>query len=266
MRDKGRAFADVLAEAQSLGYAEADPTFDVEGIDAAHKLTILSSIAYGIPLQFEHCYTEGISKVSPEDVQYAEELGYRIKHLGISRRTDKGIDLRVHPTLIPESRTIAKVDGVLNAVTVNGDAVGDTLYVGAGAGAGPTASAVVADIIDLARTMDAPASASVNHLAFDTIDDVRVLPIEQIETAYYLRIQVQDKLGVLASIATILSNAGINIEALIQKEPPMDNELAQIIILTHRVEERKMDEALEAVEGLDSTHGKVTRIRVEQLD
>ena len=237
MRDKGRAFDDVLAEAQALGYAEADPTFDVEGIDAAHKLTILSSIAYGIPLQFEHCYTEGISKVSPQDVEFAEELGYRIKHLGVSRRTDKGIDLRVHPTLIPESRTIAKVDGVLNAVTVNGDAVGDTLYVGAGAGAGPTASAVVADVIDLARTFDAPASASVNHLAFDTIDDVRVLPIEQIETAYYLRIQVQDRKGVLASIATILSNADINIEALIQKEPRMENDLAQIIILTHLIEE-----------------------------
>lgn len=266
MRDKGRAFDDVLAEAQALGYAEADPTFDVEGIDAAHKLTILSSIAYGIPLQFEHCYTEGISKVSPQDVEFAEELGYRIKHLGVSRRTDKGIDLRVHPTLIPESRTIAKVDGVLNAVTVNGDAVGDTLYVGAGAGAGPTASAVVADVIDLARTFDAPASASVNHLAFDTIDDVRVLPIEQIETAYYLRIQVQDRKGVLASIATILSNADINIEALIQKEPRMENDLAQIIILTHLIEESIMDKAIEAIEALDSTHGKVTRIRVEQLD
>ena len=184
----------------------------------------------------------------------------------MSRRTDKGIDLRVHPTLIPESRTIAKVDGVLNAVTVNGDAVGDTLYVGAGAGAGPTASAVVADVIDLARTFDAPASASVNHLAFDTIDDVRVLPIEQIETAYYLRIQVQDRKGVLASIATILSNADINIEALIQKEPRMENDLAQIIILTHLIEESIMDKSIEAIEALDSTHGKVTRIRVEQLD
>jgi len=266
MRDKGREFADVLAEAQALGYAEADPTFDVEGIDAAHKLTILSSIAYGIPLQFQHCYTEGISKIAPEDVEFAEELGYRIKHLGVSRRSDQGIDLRVHPTLIPESRPIAKVDGVLNAVMVNGDAVGDTLYVGAGAGAGPTASAVVADIIDLARTMDAPASASVNHLAFDTIDDVRVLPIEKIETAYYLRIQVQDKAGVLASIATILSEREINIEAIIQKEPRMENDLAQIILLTHRVVEEKMDEAIDAIEGLSSTQGKVTRIRVEHLD
>ena len=268
MRDKGRDFADVLAEAQALGYAEADPTFDVEGIDAAHKLTILASIAYGIPLQFEHCYTEGISKVAPEDVEYAEELGYRIKHLGISSRTEKGIDLRVHPTLIPEHHPIAKVDGVLNAVTVNGDAVGDTLYVGAGAGAGPTASAVVADIIDLARTLEAPASASVNHLAFDSesIDNLRVLPIEQVETAYYLRIQVQDRTGVLASIATTLSEHDINIEALIQKEPRMENDLAQIIILTHKVEEARMNAAIEAVESLDSTHGKITRIRVEHLD
>ncbi len=268
MRDKGRDFADVLAEAQALGYAEADPTFDVEGIDAAHKLTILSSIAYGIPLQFEHCYTEGISKIAPEDVEYAEELGYRIKHLGVSSRTEKGIDLRVHPTLIPENRPIAKVDGVLNAVTVNGDAVGDTLYVGAGAGAGPTASAVVADVIDLARTLEAPASTSVNHLAFDSdsIDNLRVLPIEQVETAYYLRIQVQDKTGVLASIATTLSQHDINIEALIQKEPRMENDLAQIIILTHKVEEARMNAAIEAVEKLDSTHGKITRIRVEHLD
>ena len=266
MRDKGRDFADVLAEAQALGYAEADPTFDVEGIDAAHKLTILASIAYGIPLQFQHCYTEGISKIAPEDVEYAEELGYRIKHLGISRRSEQGIDLRVHPTLIPEARPIANVDGVLNAVMVNGDAVGDTLYVGRGAGAGPTASAVVADIIDLARTMDAPASASVNHLAFDTIDDVRVLPIEKVETAYYLRIQVQDKAGVLASIATILSQKAINIEAIIQKEPRMDNDLAQIILLTHRVVEEQMDSAIAAIEALDSTQGRVTRIRVEQLD
>ena len=268
MRDKGRDFADVLAEAQALGYAEADPTFDVEGIDAAHKLTILASIAYGIPLQFEHCYTEGISKVAPEDVEYAEELGYRIKHLGVSSRTEKGIDLRVHPTLIPEHRPIAKVDGVLNAVTVNGDAVGDTLYVGAGAGAGPTASAVVADVIDLARTLEAPASASVNHLAFESesIDNLRVLPIEQVETAYYLRIQVQDRTGVLASIATTLSEHDINIEALIQKEPRMENDLAQIIILTHKVEEARMNAAIEAVENLDSTHGKITRIRVEHLD
>ncbi len=266
MRDKGRDFADVLKEAQELGYAEADPTFDVEGIDAAHKLTILASIAYGIPLQFERCYTEGISKITQEDVEYADELGYRIKHLGISRRGENGIDLRVHPTMIPVARPIAKVDGVLNAVMVNGDAVGDTLYVGAGAGAGPTASAVVADVIDLARTMDAPATAAVNHLAFDTIEKTYVLPIEFVETAYYLRIQVQDKTGVLASVATILSERGINIEAIIQKEPKAEDDVAQIIILTHRIIERDMNAAILAIESLPSTVGEVTRIRVEQLD
>ncbi|MCA6062213.1 homoserine dehydrogenase [Thalassolituus marinus] len=266
MRDKGRDFADVLAEAQALGYAEADPTFDVEGIDAAHKLTILSSIAYGIPLQFERCYTEGISKVTPEDVEYADELGYRIKHLGVSRRTERGIDLRVHPTMIPVGRPIATVDGVLNAVMVNGDAVGDTLYVGAGAGAEPTASAVVADIVDIARGYDAPAHASVNHLAFDKIEDVQVLPIEEIETAYYLRLQVEDKAGVLASVATILSERGINIEALIQKEPKSEETKAQIILLTHKVMEKQMNDAITAIEALSSTVGSVTRIRVEHLN
>ena len=266
MRDKGRDFADVLAEAQALGYAEADPTFDVEGIDAAHKLTILSSIAYGIPLQFARCYTEGISKITTDDVEYAEELGYRIKHLGVSRRTDKGIDLRVHPTMIPVARPIATVDGVLNAVMVNGDAVGDTLYVGAGAGAGPTASAVVADIIDLARTFDAPAEASVNHLAFNDIEDVAVLPMEEVETAYYLRIQAEDKTGVLAAVASILSERGINIEAIIQKEPKDGEALAQIILLTHVVVEKQMNEAIAAIEGLASTVGDVTRIRVEHLN
>ncbi|UXD88134.1 homoserine dehydrogenase [Thalassolituus hydrocarboniclasticus] len=266
MRDKGRDFADVLAEAQALGYAEADPTFDVEGIDAAHKLTILSSIAYGIPLQFARCYTEGISKVTPDDVEYAEELGYRIKHLGVSRRTEKGIDLRVHPTMIPVARPIATVDGVLNAVMVNGDAVGNTLYVGAGAGAGPTASAVVADIIDLARTFDAPAEASVNHLAFNDIEDVAVLPMEEVETAYYLRIQAEDKTGVLAAVASILSERGINIEAIIQKEPKDGEALAQIILLTHVVVEKQMNEAIAAIEALSSTVGDVTRIRVEHLN
>ncbi len=266
MRDKGRDFADVLAEAQALGYAEADPTFDVEGIDAAHKLTILSSIAYGIPLQFSRCYTEGISKVTPDDVEYAEELGYRIKHLGVSRRTEKGIDLRVHPTMIPVARPIATVDGVLNAVMVNGDAVGNTLYVGAGAGAGPTASAVVADIIDLARTFDAPAEASVNHLAFNDIEDVAVLPMEEVETAYYLRIQAEDKTGVLAAVASILSERGINIEAIIQKEPKDGEALAQIILLTHVVVEKQMNEAIAAIEALSSTVGNVTRIRVEHLN
>lgn len=265
MREKGRAFADVLAEAQALGYAEADPTFDVEGIDAAHKLTILSSIAYGIPLQFERCYTEGISRITTEDVEYAEELGYRIKHLGVSRRSEKGIDLRVHPTLIPESRPIAKVDGVLNAVTVNGDAVGDTLFVGAGAGAEPTASAVVADIIDLARGFDAPQSSQVKALAFDQQDDIQVLPIEEVETAYYLRIPVEDRAGVLAAVATILSKGNISIEALIQKEPKNNQKHTQIIILTHRVLEKDMNAAIAEIEALPTTIGQLTRIRVEHL-
>ena len=266
MRDKGRDFADVLAEAQALGYAEADPTFDVEGIDAAHKLTILSSIAYGIPLQFERCYTEGISRITPEDVEFATELGYRIKHLGVSRRTDKGIDLRVHPTMIPVARPIATVDGVLNAVMVNGDAVGNTLYVGAGAGASPTASAVVADIIDLARLIDAPAQASVNHLAFNDIQDEQVLPMDEVETRYYLRIPVEDRTGVLAGVATILSEKGINIEAIIQKEPKAGESLAQIILLTHTVVEKQMNAAIAAIEALPSTVGNITRIRVEHLN
>lgn len=265
MRDKGRDFNDVLKEAQELGYAEADPTFDVEGIDAAHKLTILASIAYGIPLQFERCFTEGISKITREDVEFAEELGYRIKHLGVSRKTEQGIDLRVHPTLIPESKPIAKVDGVLNAVTVNGNAVGDTLYVGAGAGAGPTASAVVADIVDLARSIEVEPTARVSHLAFNQIDDVSVLPIEEVETAYYLRIPVEDKTGVLASIASILSDGGINIEAIIQKEPKEGESLAQIILLTHRVQEKHMNAALASIDALVTTLGPATRIRVEQL-
>lgn len=266
MRNKGRQFADVLAEAQALGYAEADPTFDVEGIDAAHKLTLLSSIAYGIPLQFDRCYTEGISKITPQDVEYAEELGYRIKHLGISRRSDNGIDLRVHPTMIPVERPIATVDGVLNAVMVKGDAVGDTLYVGAGAGAEPTASAVVADIIDLVRSIDAPASTRVKALAFDDLEQVKVLPIEEITTAYYLRISVEDRAGVLASIATILSERGISIEALIQKEPKSQaTPHAQIILLTHLVQEKYINEAITAIESLDSTVGDITRIRVEYL-
>ena len=265
MRDKGRDFADVLKEAQELGYAEADPTFDVEGIDAAHKLTILSSIAYGIPLQFENCFCEGIGGITPEDVQYAEELGYRIKHLGVSSRSAKGIDLRVHPTLIPEKRSIAKIDGVLNAVMVNGDAVGDTLFSGPGAGAGPTASAVVADIIDLARSIDAPASSRVHHLGYKDVDDTKVLPIEEIETAYYLRIPALDKTGVLAKIATILSERGINIEALIQKEQAEGEEIVQVILLTHIIQEKIMNDAIAAIEALDETEGAVTRIRVEYL-
>lgn len=260
MRDKGRAFEDVLKEAQDLGYAEADPTFDVEGIDAAHKLTILSSIAYGIPLQFDNCFTEGISKITREDVEYAEELGYRIKHLGVSCRTEAGIDLRVHPTLIPESNMIAKVDGVMNAVAVNGDAVNDTLFCGPGAGAGPTASAVVADIIDIARGI------KVEPLSYNTLDDVKVLAIDEIETSYYLRMQANDKAGVLANVASILSNKGINIEAIIQKEPAAGETLVPVIMLTVKVKEKIMNQAISEIEALGDINGSITRIRVEHLN
>ncbi|WP_396587566.1 homoserine dehydrogenase [Bermanella sp. R86510] len=259
MGDKGRDFEDVLQEAQALGFAEADPTFDVEGIDAAHKLTILSSIAYGIPLQFENCFTEGISKITREDVEYAEELGYRIKHLGISARTEAGIDLRVHPTLIPLNNMIAKVDGVMNAVAVKGNAVHDTLFCGPGAGAGPTASAVVADIIDIAR------GVKVEALAFNQLEDIRVLPIEEVETGYYLRMQALDKAGVMARVATILSKHGINIEAIIQKEPAEGEILVPIIMLIHEVKEKVMDQAISEIEGYGDINGSVTKIRVEHL-
>ncbi|MAT65835.1 MAG: homoserine dehydrogenase, partial [Gammaproteobacteria bacterium] len=217
MRDKGREFADVLAEAQALGYAEADPTFDVEGIDAAHKLTILASIAFGVPLQFDKTYTEGISNITRDDVAYAGELGYRIKHLGFSRRTPKGIELRVHPTLIPERRLIANVDGVMNAVLVKGDAVGPTLYYGAGAGSEPTASAVVADIVDVTRVLTADPENRVPHLAFqpDALSDLPILPMDDVETAYYLRLCAADRPGVMADVARILGDGGISIEAVI---------------------------------------------------
>ena len=265
MREKGRDFADVLAEAQALGYAEADPTFDVEGIDAAHKLTILASIAFGIPLQFDKAYTEGISKITAEDVQYAEELGYRIKHLGISRRTENGIELRVHPTLIPEKMLLANVNGVMNAVMVDGDAVGQTLYYGAGAGAEPTASAVVADIVDVVRNLAAENEGRVPPLAFqqDELSSTPVLPMTETETSYYLRLHAVEKPGVLASITKILGDNGINIEAIIQKETAEYQ--VPVILLTQRVKEQTMNDAIAAIEALDDIIGQVTRIRVEQL-
>ncbi len=267
MRDKGRDFADVLAEAQALGYAEADPTFDIEGIDAAHKLTILASIAFGIPLQFDKVYTEGISHITRADVGYAGELGYRIKHLGYTRRSDKGIELRVHPTLIPERRLIANVDGVMNAVLVKADAVGPTLYYGAGAGSEPTASAVVADIIDVVRTLTADPENRVPHLAFQphSLVDVPILDVEDVETAYYLRMQAEDKPGVLAEVTRILGDGGISIEAILQKEPAAGAVEASIIMLTHVVQERQMNAAIRAIEALDSIHGNLTRIRLEHL-
>ena len=268
MRDRGREFADVLAEAQRLGYAEADPSFDVEGIDAAHKLTILSAIAFGIPLQFDRVYTEGITGITRSDVCYAEELGYRIKHLGIARRAGHGVELRVHPTLIPERRLIASVDGVMNAILVKGDAVGATMYYGAGAGAEPTASAVVADIVDVVRTLTADPTNRVPHLAFqpDQLSDVAILPMEEVETACYLRMQAKDELGVLADVTRILADLGISIEAMIQKEPAADAHEVSVILLAHRVLERNMNQAIARIEALDSINGKVMRIRVEHLN
>ena len=268
MRDKGRDFADVLKEAQDLGYAEADPTFDVEGIDAAHKLTILASLAFGIELQFEKAYTEGISKITREDVNYAEELGYRIKHLGITRKTEKGIELRVHPTLISEKRLIANVDGVMNAVLVQGDAVGPTLYYGAGAGAEPTASAVVADIIDTARTIDAPLHQKVPLLGFQTnaMRDTPIVSIDDVETAYYLRMEAEDHPGVLAEVSDTFAKNSISIEAVIQKEPATGESSVHLIMLTQKCVESNVNHAIKAVEGLASVQGEVVRIRMEHLD
>ncbi|MCK0716456.1 homoserine dehydrogenase [Chromohalobacter sarecensis] len=269
MRDEGRAFDDVLAEAQALGYAEADPTFDVEGIDAAHKLTILASIAFGVPLQFDRAYTEGISRVTAEDVEQADQLGYIIKHLGISKRTEKGLELRVHPTLIPKERLLASVHGVKNAIAVMGDAVGPTLYYGAGAGAEPTASAVVADLLDVARDITTEHHYRVPYLAFSGIDEadgsLPILPMEDIVTAYYLRLLAVDRPGVLARVATILSEQGISIEAIIQKEAT-EGELVPIILMTHRTREQYMNQAIRQLESLADIAGPVTRIRVESLD
>ncbi|HHZ88583.1 MAG TPA: homoserine dehydrogenase [Chromatiales bacterium] len=267
MGSGGRNFDDVLAEAQALGYAEADPTFDVEGIDAAHKLAILASISFGIPLQFDKVYTEGISKVSRADMTYAEELGYKIKHLGIARRTASGIELRVHPTLIPHRRLIANVDGVMNAVLVSADAVGPTLYYGAGAGADPTASAVVADIVDVVRTMTSDPENRVPHLAFqhEALTNLPILDMEQVETSYYLRLEADDKPGVLADVTGILGRAGISIEAIIQKQPDDGQDCVPIIMLTHKVLEKQMNEAITSIEALDGVRGSVTRIRMESL-
>ncbi|MDO9424317.1 MAG: homoserine dehydrogenase [Methylobacter sp.] len=267
MRDKGRDFADVLSEAQALGYAEADPTFDVEGIDAGHKLTILASIAFGIPLQFDKVYTEGITKITRDDVEYAEQLGYRIKHLGIARKTPEGIELRVHPTLIPERRLIANVDGVMNAVLVKGDAVGATLYYGAGAGAEPTASSVVADVIDVVRALTADPENRVPHLAFqaNALADIPVLPSELFRTSYYLRLNAEDKPGVLAEVTRILANHQISIEAISQKEPLKNETSIPIIILTQITLEKEMNAAIAEIEALKTVTGKVNRIRLETL-
>lgn len=267
MRDKGRDFADVLQEAQALGYAEADPTFDVEGIDAGHKLAILASIAFGIPLQFDKVYTEGITGITRADVEYAEELGYRIKHLGIARKINQGVELRVHPTLIPERRLIANVNGVMNAVLVKADAVGPTLYYGAGAGAEPTASAVIADIVDVVRVMATDPENHVPHLAFqaDAITDIPVLSPEEFTTAYYLRLNAEDKPGVLADVTRILASHQISIEALIQKEAEEDETTIPVIMLTQTTLEQEMNAAIAEIEALSTITGSVCRIRLETL-
>ena len=267
MRDKGRDFNDVIAEAQALGYAEADPTFDVEGIDAGHKLTILASIAFGMPLQFEKIYTEGITQITRADVEYAEQLGYRIKHLAIARKTLEGIELRVHPTLIPERRLIANVDAVMNAIVVKGDAAGPSLYYGAGAGAEPTASSVVADIIDVVRALTSDPENRVPHLAFqaDALVDIPVLSADNFKTAYYLRLSAEDKPGVLADVTKILADHQISIEALIQKQPLTGETVVPIILLTQITREQEMNAAIAKIEALQTVTGKVNRIRLETL-
>ncbi|MEZ7944118.1 MAG: homoserine dehydrogenase [Halioglobus sp.] len=268
MRDRGREFADVLAEAQALGYAEADPAFDVEGTDAAHKLVILASLAFGMPLQFDAVYTEGITELTTQDVGYALELGYIIKHLGIAKQTDEGVELRVHPTLIPDDLLLADVDGVKNAILVEGSAVGSTLYYGAGAGARPTASAVVADLIDLARDVGVGVSARLPALGVALADlrSLPIIPIEKVKTPWYLRMEVADKPGVLSRVASIFSEQGISIEALIQRAPGQGQTLVSLIVLTNKAPQDSVDIAVCEIEALETINGKVTRIRVEALD
>jgi homoserine dehydrogenase len=268
MRDKGLSFDDVLKEAQRLGYAEADPTFDIEGVDAAHKATLIASIAYGIPVQFDKAYIEGITKLEASDIKYAEQLGYRIKLLGIAKRREKGIELRVHPTLIPAKRLLANVEGAMNAVVVKGDAVGTTLYYGKGAGAEPTASAVIADLVDVTRLATADAAHRVPHLAFQPdamSENLPILPMSEIETGYYLRLRVEDKPGVLADITRILADQGISIDAMLQREPEEGEGETDIIILTHVCQESSADAAIAKIEGLAAQKGKVKRIRLEEL-
>lgn len=266
MTEKNRNFDEVLAEAQALGYAEADPTFDIEGIDAAHKLTILASIAFGIPLQFEKTYTEGISRITSQDIEFANQLGYAIKHLGIARRTKAGIELRVHPTLISRKQLLANVNGVMNAIMVQGDVVGPTLTYGAGAGALPTGSSVIADVIDVARALTADPTNRVPHLAFqaDSLSNVPILPVEEIECGFFLNMTIKDRAGVLANITQILSMNNISIESLIQRERE-GSELVPLVVMTHDVKERNMNAAIAAIEALPDVAGTVQRIRVENL-
>ncbi|MBV6448483.1 homoserine dehydrogenase [Nitrosomonas sp.] len=268
MRDKGLSFETVLAQAQKLGYAEADPTYDIEGIDAAHKITLMSAIAFGIPVQFSKVYIEGITKLTGDDIRYAEELGYRIKLLGITKRVEKGIELRVHPTLIPVRRLIANVEGVMNAIVVKGDAVGATLYYGAGAGAEPTASSVIADLVDVTRLHTADPMHRVPPLSFqpDLLSDTPVIPMDQVETSYYLRIQVVDKPGVMAEITRIVAEQNISISALLQKEASDESDQVSVIMLTHLTVEKNINAAISRIEALPVVAGKVFRLRIEELN
>jgi homoserine dehydrogenase len=267
MRDKGLSFDTVLKEAQRLGYAEADPTFDIEGVDAAHKITILAAIAFGIPMQFDKAHIEGISKLDATDIKYAEQLGYRIKLLGITKRTEEGVELRVHPTLIPSKRLIANVEGAMNAVLVHGDAVGATLYYGKGAGAEPTASAVIADLVDITRMHTADPENRVPHLAFqpNAMADLKILPMDDVITSYYLRMRIQDKPGVLADITRILADEQISIDAMIQKEPSEGEEQTDLIMLTHQTREKRVNAAIAKIEALSVVAGRVIKLRLEEL-
>lgn len=267
MRDKGLDFATVLKQAQALGYAEADPTFDIEGIDAAHKASIMASIAFGVPMQFDKAHVEGITKLEAIDIRYAEQLGYRIKLLGITKRTQKGIELRIHPTLIPAKRLIANVEGAMNAVLVQGDAVGATLYYGKGAGAEPTASSVIADLVDITRLATADPEHRVPYLAFqpNAMSDIGILPIEEVVTSYYLRMLVADQTGVLADVTRILADSAISIDAMLQKEPAEGEARTDIIILTHQTQEKNILAAITKIEALASVFGEVTKLRLEEL-
>jgi homoserine dehydrogenase len=268
MRDKGLAFADVLKQAQALGYAEADPTFDIEGVDAAHKATIMSAIAFGVPVQFDKAYVEGITRLEAQDIKYAEQLGYRIKLLGISKRTAAGIELRVHPCLVPTKRLIANVEGAMNAVMVQADAVGTTLYYGKGAGSEPTASAVIADLVDIARLHTADPHHRVPHLAFqpDAMSTLPILAMDQVVTSYYLRLRVADEAGVLAKVTGILATAGISIDAVLQREAGEGENQTDLIILTHDCQEAKMNQALAEMQQLSTVLAPITRIRKEELN
>jgi homoserine dehydrogenase len=271
MRSKGLDFADVLKEAQRLGYAEADPTFDIEGVDAGHKATIMSAIAFGVPVQFDKAYVEGITKLSAQDIRYAEQLGYRIKLLGIAKRRPEGIELRVHPSLVPSKRLIANVEGAMNAVVVQGDAVGTTLYYGKGAGSEPTASAVIADLVDVTRLHTADAAQRVPHLAFqpNAMSDLPILPMSEVVTSYYLRLRVADQAGVLAKVTGLLAEADISIDAVLQREADeVDNASASqtdLIILTHDCQEARMDAALTRMQALPTVLQTIVRIRKEEL-